>query len=299
MNSKLTRREILGSALIGAAALTVSSKTIGAEAEKDFVKKANFKGNIRQGVTRGTYRKYKLDDLCAKCKKIGVLGLDLVLPEEWETVKKNGMTVSMGSLPQLEGAPFRLSIDKNINRTEYHEMAIALFTKYIPMAADLNVPSLITLSGTRKGMDNETGMKNCAAALKKIMPLAEKYKINIVMELLNDKDHPDYMCDHTEWGVDLCKMVGSSRFKLLYDIYHMQRMEGEIINTIKKYHEYIGHYHTAGNPGRSDLDETQELYYPPIMKAILETGFTGFVAHEFRPKKGFESLYNAVMLCDI
>lgn len=298
MDFKMTRRELIGSALLGGAALAVTGKISAAE-EKEFVKKADFKGAIRQSVTRGTFGKYKIEDLCAKCKKIGMVGLDLVRPDEWEAVKKCGMIVTMGSLPKLEGASVRLGIDKNINRTEYHEIAIKLFEKYIPMAAELSVPNLITLSGTRGGMDDETGLKNCAAALKKILPIAEKYKVNVVMELLNDKNHPDYMCDHTAWGVDLCKRVGSERFKLLYDIYHMQRMEGELINTINQYHEYIGHYHTAGNPGRSDLDETQEIYYPPIMRAILATGFKGFVAHEFRPKKGFESLYNAVMLCDV
>ena len=131
------------------------------------------------------------------------------------------------------------------------------------------------------------------------MPLAEKFKINIIMELLNSKNHADYQCDRSAWGVELCKAVGSSRFSLLYDIYHMQRMEGDIIDTINKSHEFFGHYHTAGSPGRKDLDDSQELYYPAIIKAITATGFTGFVAHEFSPKRGIASVRDAIMLCDV
>lgn len=290
MTKKLTRRTLLESAALGAVAFAVQGAS--AAQEKEFVKREGFKGNIKQSVSKWCFGKIPLAEFCEQCKKIGMVGVDLILPDDWATVKDHGMVVTMGSLPG-QGIP------KNINHVENHEFIIGLFEKYIPMAAELNVPNIISLCGNREGMDDQTGMKNCALALKKIMPLAEKYKINVVMELLNSKDHKDYMCDHTEWGVDLCKMVGSDRFKLLYDIYHMQRMEGEIINTIKKYHEYIGHYHTGGNPGRKDLDDQQEIYYPPIMKAILETGYQGYVAHEFLPKNGFQSLYNAVTVCDV
>ncbi len=284
----MTRRTLLGAAAISAFTLSKSY----AKEEKEFVKRDGFKGNIKQSVSKWCFGKIPLPEFCEMCKKAGMVGVDLIMPNDWATVKAHGMVVTMGSLPNS-------GIAKNINHKENQDLIISLYEKYIPMAAELNVPNIISLSGNREGLDDQTGMKNCADALKKVMPLAEKYKINIVMELLNSKDHKDYMCDHTEWGVDLCKMVGSSRFKLLYDIYHMQRMEGEIINTIKKYYEYIGHYHTGGNPGRKDLDETQEIYYPPIMKAILETGYQGYVAHEFLPKNGFESLYNAVNLCDV
>ncbi|MDD3586007.1 MAG: TIM barrel protein [Thermoguttaceae bacterium] len=191
------------------------------------------------------------------------------------------------------------SIPDGYNRTENHEWLNAGYEELIPFAAKLKVPNIICMSGNRRGMDDETAIKNCAIGLKKIMPLAEKFKINIIMELLNSKNHVDYQCDHSAWGVELCKAVGSSRFSLLYDIYHMQRMEGDIIDTINTNHEYFGHYHTAGSPGRKDLDDAQELYYPAIMKAIKATGFTGFVAHEFSPKKGIASVRNAIMLCDV
>ncbi len=290
MATQFTRREVLGTVLLGTVASATDISLQGAETE--FVKREGFKGNIRQAVSRWCFGNVPLDQLCKQCKKIGMVGLDLIQPNDWETVIKHGMIVTMGSLPGV-------NIPDGINYTENHERIIAVYEKYIPMAAEMGVPNLISLSGNRKGMDDETGMKNCVTALKKIMPIAEKYKINIMMELLNGKDHKDYLCDSTAWGAEVCKKVGSDRFKLLYDIYHMQRMEGDIIWTIRKYSDVIGHYHTAGSPGRKDLDDQQELYYPPIMKAILETGYKGFVAHEFSPKKGFESLYNAVNICDV
>ncbi|MDO5579632.1 MAG: sugar phosphate isomerase/epimerase family protein [Planctomycetia bacterium] len=291
MKNQWSRRQLLGSALLGATAFALPGQSEGKDAEK-FVKSKDFKGNIRQGVSRWCFGKIPLDELCRSCKDMGITGIDLVKPDDWEAVKKNGMEVSMGSLPGV-------NIPDGINDKANHEKVIAVYEKYIPIAAELGIPNLISLSGNRRDIDPETGMKNCCAALKKIMPLAEKYKITINMELLNAKDHKDYMCDNTLWGVELCKMVGSPRFKLLYDIYHMQRMEGDIIYTIRTYNEFFGHYHTAGCPGRMDLDDQQELYYPPIMKAILETGFKGFVSHEFRAKNGLKSLYDAVCLCDV
>lgn len=227
----------------------------------------------------------------AKGQEMGLVGLDLIMPDDWSVLREHGMVVTMGSMPEI-------TIPIGPNRVENHEKMIAAYEKYIPMAKELGVPNLIALSGNRNGMDDETGAQNTITCMKQVMPIAEEYGINIVMELLNSKDHKDYMCDRTEWGVRVCDGVGSDRMKLLYDIYHMQRMEGDVINTIRKYSKYIGHYHTAGNPGRKDLDEEQELYYPPIIDAIMETGFTGFLAHEFSPKHGFESLYNAIGLCD-
>jgi hydroxypyruvate isomerase len=171
----------------------------------------------------------------------------------------------------------------------------------IPKAAKADVPNLICFSGNREGQNDNEGMINCAIGLRKIMPTAEKFGVTIIMELLNSYGHADYQCDKTTWGSALCEMVGSGRFKLLYDIYHMQIMEGNIIETISKYIKYIGHIHTGGVPGRNELDETQELYYPAIMKALVKTGYKGFVGQEFVPtqKDKLESLKKCIRICDV
>jgi hydroxypyruvate isomerase len=172
----------------------------------------------------------------------------------------------------------------------------------IPKAADAGLKNLICFSGNRNGISDEQGIENCAKGLDPILKIAQKHNIKIVMELLNSKvDHKDYQCDHTEWGVKLCEKTGSDQFKLLYDIYHMQIMEGDVIATIKKHNKYIAHYHTGGVPGRHEIDDTQELYYPAIMKAIADTGFKGHVAQEFIPAKAnpLESLNASIKICDI
>ena len=195
-----------------------------------------------------------------------------------------------------------LGIPKGWNHPQYHEIMIKNYSATIPLAAKAGYANIICFSGYRKGMDDETGLKNCVIGLKKLMPLAEKFKVNIVMELLNSRiDHPDYMCDHTAWGVELCKKIGSERFKLLYDIYHMQIMEGDIIRTIQDNYTYIAHYHTGGVPGRHEIDQTQELYYPAIMRAILATGFKGYVAQEFVPSgpNKLAALKKCVHICDV
>ena len=293
--NRISRRRLLGSAMFGAAAFGLGNRLFGEEEkkmEKTFDKPEGFKGNIRQSVSKWCFSKIPYEEFCGICQKMGMVGIDLVQPGDWKTVTDHGMIVTMGSLPGV-------SIQDGFNRVENHDKLFAVYEKYIPMAAELKVPNVICMSGNRNGLDDEKGIANCALGLKRVMPLAEQYGVNVMMELLNEKDHADYQCSHTAFGVEICKKVGSSRFKLLYDIYHMQRMEGEIINNIRMNHEYLGHYHTGGNPGRNDLDDAQELYYPAIMKAILETGFTGFVAHEFIPKNGLQSLYNAVKLCDV
>jgi hydroxypyruvate isomerase len=197
------------------------------------------------------------------------------------------------------------SIAKGWNDPSLHSKLIKDFTDIIPQMVQAGYKSVITFSGNRAGMDDETGLKNCAAGLKQVMAQAEKAGITINMELLNSKvDHKDYMCDHSKWGVELCKAVGSPNFKLLYDIYHMQIDEGDVIRTIRDNHQYFGHYHTGGVPGRHEINESQELYYPAIMKAIVETGFKGYVAQEFIPaakeKEGkIASLRQAVQICDV
>ena len=253
------------------------------------------KGNINHAVCRWCFDGLSLDELCVEAKKIGITGIDLVGPKDWPTLKKHGMVSTM-----CNGA--EISLVKGWNDPQYHATLIKNYTEHINLVADAGYKNLICFSGNRNGMDDATGLKNAAEGLKKIMPFAEKRGVTIIMELLNSKvDHKDYMCDKTAWGVELCKMVGSENFKLLYDIYHMQIDEGDVIRTIRNNAAYIGHYHTAGVPGRHEIDESQELYYPAIMKAIVETGFKGYVAQEFIPvaKDKLGSLKKAIEICNI
>ena len=194
------------------------------------------------------------------------------------------------------------NIPKGFNRIENHKALVEYYEDRIPKAAKLGLTNFICFSGNRDGLSDEQGLANCVIGLKKLMPLAEKHGITICMELLNSKvDHKDYQCDHTDWGVALSKSIGSERFKLLYDIYHMQIMEGDVIRNLRAAAPYIAHYHTGGVPGRNEIDDSQELYYPAIMKAIVETGFKGFVAQEFVPKNPdkLASLEKCVKICDI
>ena len=216
-------------------------------------------------------------------------------------VKKIGQTVKKAGLKCAVGYATDWGIPKGFNRIANHEKLIADFETMIPKAAEAGVPNLICFSGNREGQNDNEGLINCAKGLRKLMPTAEKYGVTIIMELLNSYGHKDYQCDKTTWGSALCEMVGSERFKLLYDIYHMQIMEGNIIDTITKYSQYIGHIHTGGVPGRNELDETQELYYPAIMKAIVKTGYKGFVGQEFVPaqKDKLESLRKCILICDV
>ena len=183
-----------------------------------------------------------------------------------------------------------------------HDALVPAYEERIKSAKDLGIKNIICFSGNRDGMTDEVGLKNCAIGLKRVMPTAEKHGITISMELLNSKvNHKDYMCDHTEWGVELCKTVGSDNFKLLYDIYHMQIMEGDVIATIKKHNAHISHYHTGGVPGRAEIDDTQELNYPAIARAIVETGYQGFIGQEFIPRREdkLASLKQGVQICDV
>lgn len=253
------------------------------------------KGRVNHSVCRWCYDKIDLDTLCKASKEMGIESVELQGPNEWPTMQKYGLTCAMAN-----GAG--MGITKGWNRRERHEALLKSYEEVIPLAAKAGLTNLICFSGNREGQDDETGIKMCAEGLKKLMPTAEKYKVNVVMELLNSKvNHKDYQCDHTVWGVELCKAVGSDRFKLLYDIYHMQIMEGDVIATIRKYHPYIAHYHTGGVPGRNEIDDTQELHYPAIMQAILATGFKGHVAQEFIPKRpdALASLKQGVDICDV
>lgn len=288
---QMTRREFLGAALTGVAVGAVGGYSMADEIKKYKIPEG-FKGDVKQSVSKWCFNSIPLGEFCDICKSMGLVGVDLISPQDWATVREHDMIVTMGSIPEVE-------IRVGINRTENHERVIASYEKYIPMAAELGVPNVISLSGDKKGMDLREGLKNCIAALKKVALIAEKNKVNVCMELLNSKDHDDYMADSVQWGIDLVKSVGSERVKLLYDIYHMHRMEGDVINNIRRAIDCIGHFHTAGNPGRNDLDDQQELYYPPIIRAIKDLGYKGYIAHEFIPKHGLDSLYEAVKLCDV
>jgi hydroxypyruvate isomerase len=240
-----------------------------------------------------------LEALCVAGKEFGLQSVELLQPKDFDTLKKHKLTCAMVSNPTVDGLG---GIERAWNRVEHHDRLVAAYEKQIKEVAEAGMVNLICFSGNRAGLDDEKGMENCALGLKRIMPIAEKHNVNIVMELLNSKvNHKDYQCDHTVWGVELAKKIGSERFKLLYDIYHMQIMEGDMIATIKKYHSYIAHYHTGGVPGRGEIDETQEINYPAVMKAILATGFQGFVAQEFVPKRPdvIASLKQGVSICDV
>jgi hydroxypyruvate isomerase len=253
------------------------------------------KGNINHGVCAWSMRPLTLEELCAGIKKVGVGAIDLIGPNNWEILKKYDIHCSM-----CNGA--EIGISDGFNDPQFHAQLEKNYTEVIPLVAKAGYKNIIAFSGNRRGMDDETGMKNCEAGIKKILSLAEKNGVIITMELLNSRvDHKDYMCDKSAWGIELCKRISSENFKLLFDIYHMQIDEGDIIRTIRNNHQYFGHYHTAGNPGRNDLDDNQEIYYPPIMQAIVDSGFKGFVSHEFIPKgeDKFAALGHAVQVCDV
>ena len=260
------------------------------------------KGNLRHSVSRWCYGSIPLEELAEGCKAMGIESVELTGPKEWEVLKKYGLTSAMG---QPDAWPTGLGLPNCFNKPKNHDALVALYTDLIPAAANAGVKNLITFSGNRAGLGEYDGLLNCAAGLKKIMPLAEKNNVLITMELLSSRDsHPDYQCDNTQWGAVLCEMVGSPNFKLLYDIFHMQSMQGDHIRNIRKYGKYISHYHTGGMPGRKEIDDTQEIYYPAIMKALVASGYKGFVGQEYTPtakdKAGMmESLKQGVLICDV
>lgn len=294
-----SRRNAIKNILLAGAGITATSSFTLAEITELEKKPIKFKGNINHSVCQWTYNFLSIEELCMVVKKIGFSAIDLVPPKDWPVLQKHGI---FSSMCYTAG---KISLTEGWNRKEFHAGLIKDFTETIPLVAKAGYKNLICFSGNRNGMDDETGLKNCAEGLKQIMSLAEQNKVIIQMELLNSKvNHKDYMCDRTAWGVELAKRIGSPNFKLLYDIYHMQIDEGDVIRTIQDNYQYIGHYHTGGVPGRHIIDETQELYYPAIMKAILATGFKDYVAQEFVPnEKDNESkiaaLKKAVRICDV
>jgi hydroxypyruvate isomerase len=291
MANQISRRSAirtLASSAVLAGAASISPSPALAQAEK-----AKLKGNIKHSVSAWCYGKLSLDDLCKACVEMGIQSVELLGPNDFSTVKKHGLVCAMCNGPD--------SIGYGFNRLEHHDKLVAGFEKAIPQVAEFGFPNIICFSGNRGGMSNEQGLENCVIGLKRVAPIAEKYKVNVIMELLNSKvDHKDYMCDHVAWGAEVMKRVGSEYCKLLYDIYHMQIMEGDLIRNIRQFHTYIGHYHTGGNPGRNEIDETQEIFYPAVMRAIVATGYKGFVGQEFIPKRDpLTSLRQAIQICDV
>jgi hydroxypyruvate isomerase len=294
----LSRRSFLATSAATLAAASISQRLTAADAV------AGSKGNINHSACKWCYSKISLDELCAAGKPMGLTSIDLLQPADFPTLKKYGLTCAMVSNPTAKAPDGKTlgGIERAWNRKEHHDLLVQAYEPQIAAVADAGMKHLICFSGNRDKMDDETGLKNSAEGLKRLMALCEKRGVILVMELLNSRvDHPDYQCDKSAWGVALCKQIGSAHFKLLYDIYHMQIMEGDVIATIKREHQYFAHYHTGGVPGRNEIDETQELNYGAIMKAIVATGFKGHVAQEFIPARpdAIASLKQAVGICDV
>lgn len=291
---KINRRDAVKKVALGTSAALTFPFNAGAKASKVNAV-SPLKGNINHSVCQWCYPDLSLDELCVLANEIGLVGIDLIGPKGWPTLKKHKLISTM-----CNGA--EISLTEGFNHKEYHSTLVENYLEHIELVAAAGYRNLICFSGNRNGMDDETGLQNAVEGLQKILPLAEKKGVVIQMELFNSKiDHPDYMCDNSAWGIELCKRLDSPNFKLLYDIYHMQISEGDIIRTIQDNHDYFGHYHTAGVPGRHEIDENQELFYPAIMKAIVETGYKGYVAQEFIPTKEdpISSLRAAIAICDV
>ncbi len=292
-----SRRSFLTTSSAALAAASLATRLSAADAA------IGSKGNIHHSVCKWCYPKVSLDDLCAAGKEMGLTSIDLLQPADFPTLKKHEMTCAMVANPTIKSPAGELGgITKAFNRLEHHDLLVEAYEPQIAAVADAGMKHLICFSGNRDKLDDETGLKNSTVGLKRLMSLCEKRGVILVMELLNSRvNHPDYQCDKSAWGIELCQQVGSAHFKLLYDIYHMQIMEGDVIATIKRSHEYFAHYHTGGVPGRHEIDETQELNYAPIMRAIVETGHQGHVAQEFIPARPdvLASLKQAVGICDV
>lgn len=296
MKTNLNRRSAIKGMLASTAALSIPLDLSAFGLPKETIN-TEFKlnGNINHSVARWCFDSLDIETLCIEVKKIGITGIDLVGPKDWPILKKYELVSTM-----CNGA--ELNLVDGFNDTQFHEKLIQRYTEMIPRVAEAGYQNLICFSGSRRGKSDEEGWHNCVIGLQKLIPLAEKHNVTLVMELLNSKiDHKDYQCDRTAWGVELAKRINSTHFKLLYDIYHMQIDEGDVIRTIKDNIQYIAHFHTAGVPGRHEIDDNQELNYPAIMHAIAAKGFTGFVGQEFIPTNPnkLASLQQAITICDI
>jgi hydroxypyruvate isomerase len=288
----LTRRDLLSGALATAVACATAGRVRAQEPGKEARTMTARKGRIKQAVSRWCYGKVPPAEFYKACAEMGLLGVDLVGPGDFAQLKEFGLICTC--------TPSH-SLTKGLNRIENHALCLQQIRDSIEATAAAGFPNVVCFTGNREGIGEEEGAANCVTALKQVAGLAEAKKVTLVIELLNSKvDHKDYQADRTPWTVDICKRVGSPCVKVLYDIYHMQIMEGDLIRTIKDHIAYIGHFHTGGNPGRNEIDETQEINYVPLMKAIAESGYQGYVGHEFVPRRDpLTSLRQAVDLCDV
>ena len=294
MKTQISRRSAVARlasvSAVAVAASSLSQRLLAADAAAPATK-----GRVNHSVCKWCYPKIELDDLCTAGKEFGLRSVELLEVKDFPTLKKHDLVCAM-----VSGVPG--GITSGLNRLENHDKIVEFYEQTAPLVANAGFKNIICFSGNRKGQSDEDGLKNCALGLKRIAPICEKHGVVAAMELLNSRvNHPDYQCDKSAWGIELCKRVGSENFKLLYDIYHMQIMEGDLIATIKKSHQYFAHYHTGGVPGRNEIDDSQEINYPAVMKAIVETGFKGFVAQEFIPKRADQiaSLKQGVQICDV
>ncbi len=288
----MNRRKAIQQAALGLGAISLS-RAIGATEAADLAAGAAYTTN--HSTCKWCYSSIPLEELCERGQDIGLKSIELLTVDDWPTLKRYNMTCAMGTLDGF-------SIENGWNDPNNWDNLRKIYTKAIKDAADHGIENMIVMSGNRRRLTDLEGMINCAKGLAPMVKLAEETGVTLQMELLNSKvNHPDYMCDRTEWGVALAEMIGSDRFKLLYDIYHMQIMEGDVIATIKRYSDYIGHYHTGGVPGRNEINDSQELNYPAIIKAIHETGFTGFVAQEFLPtyEDKLKALEEGLRICEV
>ncbi|MBK1832789.1 hydroxypyruvate isomerase family protein [Roseibacillus ishigakijimensis] len=252
---------------------------------------------MQHSVSYWPFADIPLRQFAVKIAPLGYSGIDLLHPSQARELAGTGVVASVTAAPEH---PSGLGcIERAFNRLEHHDTLHEIYRSLIPAAAEAGIRQVICFSGNREGLDDATGLANCARGLEPLLPLAEEHGVTLLMELLNSKvDHPDYQCDHTTWGVELCEKLGHNHFKLLYDIYHMQIMEGDLIRTIRDFHPYLGHYHTAGNPGRHEIDASQEIHYPAVVEAIRETGFAGFFGQEFVPtREPFAALQEAIEIC--
>jgi hydroxypyruvate isomerase len=286
----MNRRKVLKQAALGAGTLALGQAIHATDRAT-----AGTAATTNHSACYWCYNGMSLEEFAERGKDVGLKSVELTTVDQWPTLKRHGLTCAMGTLDGF-------SIENGWNDPANHATLRENYTRAIRDAADHGIPSMIVMSGNRRGMSDYDGMINCAVGLRPIVKLAEEAGVTLQMELLNSKvNHPDYMCDHTEWGAALAEMIGSDRFKLLYDIYHMQIMEGDVIATIKKYAPYIGHYHTGGVPGRHEINDSQELNYPAIIRAIHETGFDGYVAQEFIPTYDdkIRALAEGLRICEV
>lgn len=286
------------SSAIAAAGAALSPRLDAADAA------SGLKGRINHSVCRWCFSGIELEALCIASKEMGLQSIELLGPEDFPMLQKHGLICAMvtaPSVPRPDGKEIGV-INRAFNRTEHHDLLVAAYEPRIKQVADAGLVNIIGFSGDREGMSDEEGLENCVIGLKRLAPICEKYGVTLNIEMLNSRvDHPDYMCDLSSWGVELVKRVGSERVKLLYDIYHAQIMEGDIISTIRAHSDCFGHYHTGGVPGRHEIDDSQEINYPAVMRAIVETGYKGHVAQEFIPARpdALASLRQGVEICDV